>query len=163
MDRYAFAQLDMPVLPDEFYLHLAELFQDPRTWRVFPDVPPALVGLKERGLIVGAVSNWAWQLPELLDGLGIGSFMDFVATSARIGYDKPHPGIFEWALEQAGVPPETVLHVGDHLDADVAGARGVGIDAVLVDRRGRYQPPPDDVPVVDSLDDLLPMVDARLA
>jgi putative hydrolase of the HAD superfamily len=89
--------------------------------------------------------------------------MDFVAASARIGYDKPHPGIFEWALEQAGVAPSSALHVGDHLDADVAGARGVGIDAVLVDRRGRYQPPPNDVPVVTSLDALLPLVDARLA
>jgi hypothetical protein len=39
----------------------------------------------------------------------------------------------------------------------------VGIDAILVDRRGRYQPPPDDVPVVSSLEGLLPMVDARLA
>jgi hypothetical protein len=45
----------------------------------------------------------------------------------------------------------------------VAGARGVGIDAVLVDRRGRYDPPPDGVPVVTSLEGLLPLIDARLA
>lgn len=163
MDRYAFSQLGLPPLPDEFFLHLAALFQEPATWQVFADVPPALVALRERGLILGVVSNWAWQLPELLDRLGLGQHMAFVAASARIGYDKPHPGIFEWALEQAGVPAETVLHVGDHLDADVGGARGVGIDAVLVDRRGRYRPPPDDVPVLSSLDGLLPLVDARLA
>jgi putative hydrolase of the HAD superfamily len=163
MDRYAFDELELEPLPDEFFVHLAELFRDPATWQVFPDVRPALEALKARGLIVGAVSNWAWQLPELLDALGLGRFMDFVAVSARVGYDKPHPGIFEWALGQAGVPPDTVLHVGDHLDADVAGARGVGIDAVLVDRRGRYDPPPDHVPVVESLDGLLPLVDARLA
>jgi putative hydrolase of the HAD superfamily len=163
MDRYAFDELELEPLPDEFFVHLAELFRDPATWQVFPDVLPALEALKARGLIVGAVSNWAWQLPELLDALGLGRFMDFVAVSARVGYDKPHPGIFEWALGQAGVPADTVLHVGDHLDADVAGARGVGIDAVLVDRRGRYDPPPDHVPVVESLDGLLPLVDARLA
>lgn len=163
MDRYAFDQLGMAPLPDEFFVHLAELFQDPATWQVFPDVRPALDGLKERGLILGAVSNWAWQLPELLDRLGLGAYLDFVAASARIGFDKPHPGIFEWALERAGVPATSVLHVGDHLDADVAGARGVGIDAVLIDRRGRYQPPPDDVPVLTTMDELLPLVDARLA
>jgi putative hydrolase of the HAD superfamily len=163
MDRYAFDQLGMAPLPDEFFLHLAELFQDPETWQVFPDVRPALAALKERDLVLGAVSNWAWQLPELLDRLGLGEYMDFVATSARIGFDKPHPGIFEWALERAGVPATSVLHVGDHLDADVAGARGVGIDAVLIDRRGRYQPPPDDVLVLTTMDELLPLVDARLA
>jgi len=163
MDRHAFDQVGMAPLPDEFFLHLAELFQDPATWQVFPDVQPALAALKERGLILGVVSNWAWQLPELLDGLGLGAFMDFVAASARIGFDKPHPGIFEWALDRAGVPASSVLHIGDHLDADVAGARGVGIDAVLIDRRGRYQPPPADVPVLTSMHELLPLVDARLS
>jgi putative hydrolase of the HAD superfamily len=162
MDRHAFSQIDLAPLPDEFFHHLAELFQDPATWLVFPDVKPALVALRERGLVLGAVSNWAWQLPELLDGLGLRSYLDFVAASARVGYDKPHRGIFEWALGQAGVPPDTVIHVGDHLDADVAGARGVGIEAVLVDRRGRYDPPPDGVPVVASLEGLIPLVDARL-
>jgi putative hydrolase of the HAD superfamily len=163
MDRYAFDELELEPLPDEFFVHLAELFRDPATWQVFPDVLPALEALKARGLIVGAVSNWAWQLPELLDGLGLGRYLDFVAASARVGFDKPHPGIFTWALEQAGVPADTVLHVGDHLDADVAGARALGIDAVLVDRRGRYQPPPEDVPVISSFDELVPLVDARLA
>jgi putative hydrolase of the HAD superfamily len=163
MDRHAFSQIDLAPMPDEFFVHLAELFQDPATWLVFPDVRPALETLKARGLVLGAVSNWAWSLPELLDGLGLGRYLDFVAASARVGFDKPHPGIFTWALEQAGVPADTVLHVGDHLDADVAGARALGIDAVLVDRRGRYQPPPEDVPIISSFDELVPLVDARLA
>ena len=162
MDRYAFDQLDIGPVPDEFFRHLARLFMDPATWHVFPDVAVVLPALKERGLIVGAVSNWAWQLPDLLDVLGLGAHFDFVAASARVGYDKPHPGIFQWALERAGVPADTVIHVGDHLEADVAGARRVGIEAVLLDRRGRYQPPPDDVPVLPSLEGLLPLVDARL-
>lgn len=162
MDRYAFAQLDIEPVPDEFFHHLARLFMDPATWYVFPDVPGVLAALKARGLIVGAVSNWAWQLPELLDSLGLGIHLDFVAASARVGYDKPHPGIFHWALERAGVPAASVIHVGDHLDADVVGARRVGIEPVLVDRRGRYQPPPDDVAVLPSLEGLLPLVDARL-
>jgi REG-2-like HAD superfamily hydrolase len=163
MDRYAFAQLDIGPVPDEFFRHLARLFMDPATWHVFPEVPGVLTELKARGLVVGAVSNWAWQLPELLDVLGLGAQFDFVAASARVGYDKPHPGIFHWALERADVAPDAAMHVGDHLEADVAGARRVGIEAVLVDRRGRYQPPPDDVPVLHSLEGLLPLVDARLA
>ncbi|HEV7200771.1 MAG TPA: HAD-IA family hydrolase [Candidatus Limnocylindria bacterium] len=163
MDKWAFDQIGLDPMPDGFFEDLAARFQDPATWQVFADVRPAMEGLRSRGLILGVVSNWAWQLPELLDGLGLGPMLDFVAASARIGYDKPHPGIFQWALDRAGVPSETVVHVGDHLDADVAGARGVGIDAVLVDRRGRYDPPPDGVPVVTSLEGLLPLIDARLA
>ena len=63
---------------------------------------------------------------------------DFIAASARIGFEKPHPRIFQWALEQADVPAESVIHVGDHVDADVEGARGVGIEGVLIDRANRF-------------------------
>jgi hypothetical protein len=38
----------------------------------------------------------------------------------------------------------------------------VGIDGVLIDRAGRYDDLPADVPVIRSLDELLPLVDARL-
>lgn len=162
MDRYAFAQMGLDPLPDVFFERLADQFMNPSTWHVFPDVPVVLPALRDRGLVVGAVSNWAWQLPELLDTLGIGQYMDFVAASARIGFDKPHPGIFRWALERASVPPESVIHVGDHIDADVEGARSVGIEGVLIDRRGRHQPPPPDVTMIRSMEDLLPLVDARL-
>jgi len=105
-----------------------------------------------------------WNLPELLHALDLVSHFDFIAASARIGFEKPHARIFQWALEQAAVPAETVIHVGDHLDADVEGARGVGIDGVLIDRAGRYREEdiPDGVPVIHSLDELLPIVDARL-
>jgi len=87
-----------------------------------------------------------------------------IAASARIGFEKPHPRIFEWALDQAAVPAETVIHVGDHVDADIEGARGVGIAGVLIDRAGRYRAEdvPAGVPVIHSLDELLPIVDARL-
>jgi REG-2-like HAD superfamily hydrolase len=162
MDQVAFDEIGLAPLPDEFFRHLASLFMDPATWHVFPDVWEVLPQLKARGLVLGVVSNWAWQLPELLDALDLGRHLDFVAASARIGFDKPHPGIFRWALDQAAVPPESVIHVGDHVHADVAGARGVGIEPVLLDRRGRYQPPPDDVLVLRTLDQLLPVVEARL-
>ncbi|MBA3405077.1 MAG: HAD-IA family hydrolase, partial [Gemmatimonadaceae bacterium] len=96
--------------------------------------------------------------------LDLVSHFDFIAASARIGFEKPHPRIFQWALEQADVPPESVIHVGDHLDADVEGARSVGIQGVLIDRADRYRPDevPEGVPVIRSLDELLPIVDARL-
>jgi hypothetical protein len=40
----------------------------------------------------------------------------------------------------------------------------VGIEAVLIDRSGRHRADdvPDDIPVIRSLDELLPIVDARL-
>ncbi|CAN5199414.1 YjjG family noncanonical pyrimidine nucleotidase [soil metagenome] len=164
IDAAAIEQLGLEPMPDAFYRRLAELFMVTTHWHIFPDAPEALTGLKERGLIVGAVSNWVWNLPELLHSLELVPHFDFIAASARVGFEKPDRRIFEWALEQAGVDPGSVIHVGDHVDADVEGARNVGIDGVLIDRAERYAPDelPDGVPVIRSLDELLPIVDARL-
>ncbi len=164
IDRAAIRELGIGDVPESFFRRLSDLFLLVSSWHVFDDVMPALDGLKERGLVIGAVSNWVWQLPELLHSLELVTHFDFIAASARVGFEKPHPGIFNWALERAGVAPEEVVHVGDHVDADVEGARGVGIEGVLIDRSQRYRPDdvPDGVPVIRTLAELLPIVDARL-
>jgi putative hydrolase of the HAD superfamily len=164
IDGAALADLGLEPMPESFFRRLSELFMLTANWHVFPDVAPALAALRERGLAVGAVSNWVWQLPELLHALDLVSQFDFIAASSRVGFEKPHPEIFQWALEQAKVSPAEAVHVGDHLDADVAGARGVGIQAVLIDRRDRFQPAdvPEGVPLIRTLTELIPIVDAQL-
>jgi len=164
IDRAALADLGVEPMPEPFFRRLSELFMLTANWHVFPDVEPALDALKARGLVIGAVSNWVWQLPELLHALNLVRHFDFIAASSRIGFEKPHPEIFRWALKEARVEPDEALHVGDHFDADVGGARGVGIDAVLIDRRERFRTEdvPDGTPLIRSLAELIPIVDARL-
>jgi putative hydrolase of the HAD superfamily len=163
MDQRALSALGIGQMPAEFFRRLSELFMLVSSWHVFPDAIPALQGLHERGLVVGAVSNWIWQLPELLHSLELVSQFDFVAASARVGYEKPHPEIFRHALREAGVAPEEAIHVGDHVDADVLGAQSAGISPVLIDRRERFTDAdvPDGVPLIRSLSELLPIVDGR--
>jgi putative hydrolase of the HAD superfamily len=164
IDQMAIAELGVGPMPDAFFHRLSELFTVTSNWHVFSDSLRVLEELRSRDLIVGAVSNWVWTLPELLHSLELASQFDFLAVSSHVGFEKPHSRIFEWALEQAGVPADAVIHVGDHLDADVRGAEAVGISGVLIDRLGRYTADdlPDDVTVVRSLDELLPIVDKRL-
>jgi putative hydrolase of the HAD superfamily len=165
IDQAAIAELGVGPMPDGFFRRLSELFTITSNWHVFPDSLRVLEGLHDRDLIVGAVSYWVWSLPELLHSLRLVGRFDFLAVSSHVGFEKPHPRIFEWALEQAGVPADTVIHVGDHLEADVRGAEAVGIDGVLIDRFDRHGSDeiPADVTVITSLDELLPIVDRRLA
>ena len=165
IDQAAIVQLGIGPMPDAFFRRLAELFMVTSHWHVFPDVLPTLLALKERGLVVGAVSNWVWNLPELLHSLDLVGQFDFITASARVGFEKPHPRIFEEALEKAQVGPWEAIHVGDHLDADVHGAERLGIGAVLMDRYHHHKAEelPPGLPVIHSLDELLPIVDARTA
>ena len=163
LDRRAIQQLGLPPMPEAFFSRLGELFLVTSHWHVFPDVYPALDALKERDLTLGVVSNWIWTLPELLHALDLVGKFDFIVASSRVGYEKPHRGIFDHALELAGVPPAAAMHVGDNVRADVEGARAVGIAPVLIDRHHRVIDAPADVPLIHSLEELLPIVDARLA
>jgi putative hydrolase of the HAD superfamily len=58
--------------------------------------------------------------------------------SGQEEYEKPHPRIYELALERGGVDPSRALHVGDSPISDYEGAREAGMRAVLLDRWGRF-------------------------
>ena len=77
-----------------------------------------------------------------------------IIDSAVVGVAKPDPAIFAIALSALGVPPsQTVLHVGDSLRYDVAGALAAGLQPVHMDPFG-FCPVPDDHPHVRRLADL---------
>ncbi|HEX3055851.1 MAG TPA: HAD-IA family hydrolase, partial [Gaiellaceae bacterium] len=49
----------------------------------------------------------------------------------EVGWRKPHPAIFERALDALGVEPSATLFVGDTLATDVAGAAALGMRTCL--------------------------------
>jgi FMN phosphatase YigB (HAD superfamily) len=60
-----------------------------------------------------------------------------VIDSTRVGHAKPDPAIFALALARAGASAGEVVHVGDMLSTDIAGARAAGIRAIHLDPTGR--------------------------
>ncbi len=66
-----------------------------------------------------------------------------MVDSAVVGVAKPDPAIFGIALDALGVTRRgTVLHVGDSLRYDVAGALAAGLEPVHLDPHG-FCPAPD--------------------
>jgi len=104
-------------------------------FKAYDDSLPTLELLKQRHLVLGLISNVGHELTSICDDLGFTPYLDFKVSSLEIGCDKPHPGIFLAALSRAGVKPQEALYTGDQYDLDVVGAQGVGMKAVLLDRR----------------------------
>ncbi|MGA1385306.1 MAG: YjjG family noncanonical pyrimidine nucleotidase [Flavobacteriaceae bacterium] len=65
------------------------------------------------------------------------AYFDQVIDSESVGVKKPHPLIFESALQRAAAKKESALMVGDHLEADVLGALSLGWQAVHYDPLGK--------------------------
>lgn len=123
---------------DVFFDELHALFGEPSVWKLFPEVEDVLRELKQRGLILGLVSNWDSRLLKLCEGLGLDPYLDFKVISAAFGAAKPSPRIFEEALRKAGVRAGEAVHVGDSLEDDIRGAHEAGIKAIWVDRSDRH-------------------------
>lgn len=137
---------------DDFFEDVYQRFAEAEPWRIFDDVIPCLDALAARGVRRAVVSNWDRRLPRLLERLGLKERFDAVLTSAEVGRRKPHPRIFEHALERLGLSPDRVIYVGDSYDEDVVGARRAGITPLLIDRQKRAAPAPG---VIARLEDLL--------
>ena len=93
----------------------------------------------------------------LLTRHGFDSVFEVALISAEEGVRKPHPEIFHRACRALRVPPGAALFVGDSLGVDVAGARGVGMPCVWVNRQGASPGPADPKPeyTIRQLPDLL--------
>ena len=104
---------------------------------------PTLEELAGRGLELAVISNWDSHLPRLLDALKLSPFFRVVSVSAIEATGKPAPEIFHRTCRKLGVSPFEALHVGDSYRDDVEGARGAGLEALLLDRDGRHTDAPE--------------------
>lgn len=102
---------------------------------VFPEVRPALE-LLGRDYVLIAVTNGNANLQTIgVDDL----FHGFVSASTA-GAAKPARTIFDAAVHAGGAAAHQTLHVGDHPEYDVAGARAAGLKTVWVNRGGDKWP-----------------------
>jgi putative hydrolase of the HAD superfamily len=137
--RDVFAGLGAFPCFDEFFDQIFERFRGSEFWRVYDDVEPALAELKRRGMKLGVISNFDSRLSDVLRVCGLDRFFDSIHISTRVGAAKPDPAIFQAALSHHGVEPGQAWHVGDSLREDVEGALAAGLQAFLIDRRGKPQ------------------------
>jgi putative hydrolase of the HAD superfamily len=111
------------------------------TYAVFPDVLGVVTSLREQlklAIITNGASYTQW---DKIRATGLEACFDLVLVSGDIGVGKPDTAIFLAALEKLGLAPEHVWHVGDSLEADVAGAHATGLgSAVWMNRRGAKCP-----------------------
>ena len=101
--------------------------------RPFPKTTDILIYLKSKGYKLGVISNGLtikqW---EKLIRLNLHHFFDEIITSEEVGIEKPHPHIFEEALEKMNCKAEKSIMVGDKYEIDILGAINAGMSAILV-------------------------------
>ena len=118
-----------------------------------PGAREALVGLKQRGFVVGIVTDTMHPIERKmrwLEQVGVADFVDVLACSTVLGAHKPEPAIYLNAVEQAGLTLAESTFVGHRAD-EIEGARQAGLATVAVN----YDPDVRADYYAQSLPDLL--------
>jgi putative hydrolase of the HAD superfamily len=112
----------------------------------YEDTLPVLRELKRKGRRTALVSNAPWGSPawlwrEELARLGLAEWLDAVVFCTDVGWRKPARPIFQLALERLQARPHDCLFVGDDPRWDLAGPQALGMEVILIGRRGAYSDP----------------------
>ncbi|MCS3608086.1 MULTISPECIES: pyrimidine 5'-nucleotidase [Erwinia] len=91
---------------------------------------------------IGIITNGFTALQQArLERTGFLGVFDLLVISEQVGYAKPHPAIFDYALTRMGNPArERVLMVGDNPDSDILGGINAGLATCWLNAEGRAQP-----------------------
>jgi FMN hydrolase / 5-amino-6-(5-phospho-D-ribitylamino)uracil phosphatase len=107
--------------------------------KLFPDALELLHLAKSAcpGCKIGLITNGPAEVQRAkIELLELEAHVDFALISGEFGCAKPDPAIFREAMRLGGAAPEETLVIGDSPEFDIAGAKGLGISAVWVNRTG---------------------------
>jgi len=130
------------------------------SWEPFPEVPPALHELRERGWRLAILSNTDPDfLAASLERIGVP--VDLSVVASEIGSYKPGHRHWERFFAETGADRERHVHVAASLFHDVAPTRELGLMSVWINRLGERADPeptrelPDLTRLPETLDDLV--------
>jgi HAD superfamily hydrolase (TIGR01549 family) len=123
-------------LASECAIEIEQGWEAAENFELYEDALPVLEELRAAGLRIGLVSNGVRDLTEFVAHHRLD--VDAIVDSRTHGRVKPHPTIFQAALEVLGVAAAETVMVGDSLEEDVEGAQALGMRAILIDREDRH-------------------------
>jgi len=125
---------------------------------LYEEVPEVLRDLRSGGYGIGLITNSERSFEMFERHFELDGLFDVAISSYDHGFMKPHPSIFEEGLRRAGVSAAEAVMVGDSVPHDIQGALQIGMRGILVARSGLSAGAPPDVPVIQSLRELRPLL-----
>jgi putative hydrolase of the HAD superfamily len=132
-------QFDIPLNEDISLKKLLEIYylEVYSERKLYPEVISVLNSLKNTGVRMGIVCNTTnprFMKENEMKAAGLEPFFDFAIYSSDTPYRKPHPSIFQLAIESLKLKPEEILFVGDNIRLDIVGAQNVGMKSAWINR-----------------------------
>jgi len=103
----------------------------------FPEVPATLARLKKAKMKIAILSNGSpSMLAAVVDGAGLGGMFDQVLSVEDVGVFKPHPKVYQLAVDRLGVPASAIAFQSCNA-WDAYAASAFGMQVVWCNRYGQ--------------------------
>jgi putative hydrolase of the HAD superfamily len=124
---------------------------------IFKNSAPVMKELKDRGYIVGVVTNGPSYLQNhKMDTSGLRQFCDIVVVSGDVGVHKPDPELLIYTARQLNLKCEECIYVGDHPINDIKCALEAGMKPIRMNYGWfKNQDLRPDVPVIEDIIEVL--------
>lgn len=138
VERFALTLDNFGIVDKALSLNMAHDYLEisPTKKHLFPDTIPVLEYLSNKYSLHIITNGFQEVQYKKLINSALTPYFTCVITSEDAGYKKPDVNIFKYAFNLAGAEPLESLMIGDDQEVDIAGARGAGMDQVLVDYKG---------------------------
>ncbi|MGH9499412.1 MAG: HAD family hydrolase [Terriglobales bacterium] len=144
---------DLKVRDMQVHNVLVESIRQSANWCVIRDGTRELLQRLGEHYPLAVISNADGKIEEVLKRREIADCFASITDSGLVGYEKPHPAIFQAALQAMQAKAADSLYVGDVYSVDYLGATDVGMQGVLMDVSGAYRGA--DADRVESLEELV--------
>jgi putative hydrolase of the HAD superfamily len=135
--RKSFDNLKIAISDDMIHLLSVQYIEQLSTFsHLLPSAREILEYLKPNYRLHIITNGFHEVQAKKLANSNIHGFFELVINSEMAGVKKPDPYIFQLALQQAGIPPEKGLMIGDSVEADILGARAVGLHTLHFNTAG---------------------------
>eukprot|EP01120_Amphizonella_sp_Union-15-10_P014328 TRINITY_DN6903_c0_g1_i1.p1 TRINITY_DN6903_c0_g1~~TRINITY_DN6903_c0_g1_i1.p1 ORF type:complete len:275 (-),score=66.83 TRINITY_DN6903_c0_g1_i1:48-815(-) len=112
---------------------LHEMYEAESSVTIFEGVPETLKELRSRHIKLGIITDSTSSSEEKHDWLkkqGFSFHFDAFINSSEVGVKKPHPDIYNKAIDLIGLPPNFSAFVG-HNRSELEGAKNVGLTTIV--------------------------------
>jgi 2-haloacid dehalogenase len=107
------------------------------TLEVFPEVPAMLARLKRAGMTTAILSNGSPRMLEAaIAGARLDGLLDHVLSVEAVGVFKPHPKVYQLALDRLGLPAASIAFQSSN-GWDAYAASAFGMRVVWCNRYGQ--------------------------
>ncbi|NQX92486.1 MAG: noncanonical pyrimidine nucleotidase, YjjG family [Flavobacteriales bacterium] len=96
---------------------------------------------KDQGFSMHVITNGFSEIQSIkLENSGIAHYFDQVITSEAVGHRKPHPAVFQHAMDLRGLEPSQCIIIGDDFGADIEGGIAANWECIFFNPRGEKHP-----------------------